>query len=419
MPHVEVNISPKVFNPAYLPYLRSPTRYQIFYGGSSSGKSRFVAQRTILDIMEGDRNYLLIRNTASTIRTSMFAELQQVIQAWDVAHLFTVNKSEMSITCHNGCQALSKGLDDVEKIKSILPKSGVITDIWGEETTEFKEDDLRQLERRLRGAAKVPKRFTMTFNPILRSHWIYKRFFSGVFADNDTEYRDDSLSILKTTYKDNRFLATEDRQVLENETDPYWRDVYTLGNWGVLGDIIFKNWSVADNVEQDHFDNYRNGIDFGYGADPFAFNRSHYDAMRGVIYITHELHEAKQTNQMIAERVGPIIGKEVVTCDSAEPKSVQELVAAGINAQGAVKGKDSINFGVQWLQQQEIVIDRQCQHTINEFELYQWQKNKDGESLPVPVKRNDHHIDAIRYSYERDMLSRSIFTMGMLQQCQM
>ncbi|MFH1547298.1 MAG: terminase large subunit, partial [bacterium] len=223
----------------------------------------------------------------------------------------------------------------------------------------------------------------------------------------DKIYRDENLVILKTTHKDNKFLNQEDRDVLEQETDSYWYDVYTLGKWGVLGNVIFENWK-AEDIPSDFvrtFDNYKNGLDFGFASDPVAFNRTHYDRTRKKIYIIEELHELGLTNPMIADELKPIVRDEVVVCDSAEPKSIQELKDNGIKAIPAIKGPDSVNFGIQWLQQQEIVISKKCQNTINEFQLYQWKKNKQGETLRQPTSKNDHHIDALRYSCEDEMPS--------------
>ncbi|MBA7557904.1 hypothetical protein ES705_50686 [subsurface metagenome] len=134
----------------------------------------------------------------------------------------------MTITCVTGYQILFRGLDDAEKLKSIIPEKGVITDILIEEATETKRDDVKQLYKRLRGKSKVLKRLTMAFNPIIRTHWIFKEYFKN-WVEGETEYHDDKLSILKTTYKDNRFLEQDDIDELENEQDPYYREVYTLG----------------------------------------------------------------------------------------------------------------------------------------------------------------------------------------------
>ncbi len=403
---ITVNISKKMFNKVYLYSLYDNTRTQIYFGGASAGKSAFVVgQRTVWDLLKGGRNYLILRNVARTSRTSTFNEVKQTIRDWKVGHLFHILEGTMTITCRaNGYQILFEGLDNVEKIKSIKPEVGVITDIVIEEATETKQDDIKQLSKRLRGKSNKPKRLVLLFNPILKSHWIYKTYFSGKFMDSDVCYSDDNLFILKTTYKDNRFLEKEDIYELENETVEYFYNVYTLGNWGTLGGVILTNWRIADLSDMhDQFINIKNGLDFGYSNDPMAFNRMHYDKMRKKLYIFHEEHEYGLTNPQIADLIGPIVGKELVTCDSAEPKSIKELQNCSIRTYGATKGKDSVNHGVQFLQQLEIIIDRQCQETINEVELYQWAKLRDGSDAGKPVDKDNHHIDDIRYAMESEM----------------
>jgi len=403
---MNINISRKVFNAVYQKYINDQTRKQIFFGGSSSGKSVFLAQRCICDLLKSERNYLIARNVGNTLRVSVFNELKKVISEWGIDGLFTISKTDLTITCKNGYQAVLKGLDDAEKIKSITPEKGIFTDIWVEEATECFEDDLTQLEKRLRGKSNVPKRITLSFNPIMKTHWIYEKYFKEWDEDKKV-LKLPGLLIVKTTYKDNKFLEKEDHIALEDETNDYFYQVYTLGNWGVLGDVIFTNWKVKDirnSAIYRTFDQFKNGLDFGYTNDPTAFNRTFYHKARKTIYIVDEFHEFGMSNEAIARRLEPIINKEYIICDSAEPKSIEELCNLGISALGARKGKDSILHGIQWLQQQKIIIDRTCQHTKNEFEQYQWKKNKDGQVMNIPVDRNNHHIDDIRYQYEDEML---------------
>lgn len=406
---ISVNVPPAVFNKAYLSHLENVARTQIFFGGSSSGKSVFLAQRAVWDVMGGRRNYLICRQVGRTVRRSVFAEVVKVINAWQVNSLFDINKSELTITCKNGKQILFAGLDDVEKLKSITPADGAITDIWVEEATETSPDSIKQLIKRQRGGRDdVPKRLTLSFNPILQSHWIHQTYFSPLaWADDQTEHNDGRLSILKTWYIHNRFLTADDVHDLENEQDEYYRDVYTFGKWGVLGDVIFKNWRVEDlSGQANQFTNYRNGLDFGFSSDPAAVAATHYDKSRKRLYIFNEFYEAGLTNDVLAEEVKQIIGNQYITCDSAEPKSIAELRQYGVRAVAADKGKDSILHGIQWLQQQEIIIDKQCINTRNEFQMYQWKKDKDGNAMRQPIEKNDHLIDALRYAYEKDMLWR-------------
>lgn len=218
----------KYVNYAYYDYLDDDTRIQIFFGGASSGKSYFIAQRIVADTVRG-RNTLVLRNVARTLRGSCWNEIVKAISKVPYKQWFTISKSEMLITAtNNGAQILFAGLDDVEKIKSITPANGVLTDIWIEEATETAYDDLKQLEKRLRGESRHPKRITLSFNPIYREHWLYREFFGG-WTDGATEHKSDGLSILKTTYLNNRFLTQDDRDALEKESDPYYHDVYTLG----------------------------------------------------------------------------------------------------------------------------------------------------------------------------------------------
>ena len=403
---IEIDVSRNVFNDVYFQYLEDPTPTQIFFGGASAGKSVFVVgQRAVLDLLKGGRNYLILRNVARTSRHSTFNEFTKVIRSWGLESYFKIKETEMEVTCINGYQAIFSGLDDVDKLKSITPKKGVITDIIVEEATETQRADVKQLQKRLRGKTQISKRLHLLFNPILKSHWIWKEYFQDRFNDSDTVYRDPFLLIQKATYKDNKFLSEQDKQALENESDEYFYNVYTLGNWGVLGGLIFNNWRVEDLISLiPTFDNIRNGLDFGFSNHPTAYNRIHYDPKRKRIYIFQEEHMYSKTNPEIATVLQPVIGNERIVCDSAEPKSIEELCRAGLDAVGAAKGKDSVKFGIQWLRQHEIIIHKQCQETINEFEQYQWKKNRLGETLDQPVDKNNHHIDAIRYALEDDML---------------
>jgi phage terminase large subunit len=246
----------------------------------------------------------------------------------------------------------------------------------------------------------------MSFNPILQTHWIFEEYFKSVgWADTQTEYHGEGLSILKTTYKDNRFLTKEDIAGLEGEKDKYFRDVYTLGNWGVLGHVIFTNWRVEDlSSMAGQFTNPRNGLDFGYSSDPAALWVSHYDAAHRTLYVYDELYETGLLNDVLSERVKGKIGAQIVVCDSAEPKSIAELQMRGISTWPAVKGKDSVLFGIQWLQQQTIVVDAECVNTQNELRQYHWKEDAGGRQLPIPVDRNNHLIDAARYALESDMI---------------
>lgn len=409
----KVNVSAKLFNPVYVPHLKNEAHTQIFFGGSSSGKSYFLAQRCVLDLLNG-RNILALRNVAGTIRRSVWNELNKAIIRMGLRDWFDVSKGELSIMAvNNGAQLLTAGLDDVEKIKSITPFRGVLTDIWIEEATEISYDDYKQLTKRLRGRADHPKRITLSFNPVFKEHWLYKEFF-GNWDEAKREYASDRLSILKTTYTDNAFLTSDDIRELENETDEYYHNVYTLGNWGVIGDVVFRNWRVEDLTElKKTCDKPMYGLDFGFSSDPCAAVKVHYDRARKTVYILEELYERGLTNSMLAGIMLRFAGNDYITCDSAEPKSIKELQNYGVRAKSAKKGPDSVEHGIQWLQGCTIVIDVRCANAKQEIQLYQWAKDKYGNSLRVPQSKDDHIIDALRYCMEDESTARYAGTVNL------
>jgi phage terminase large subunit len=401
---IHLEISPNRFNPIYLRHcLRNKRRTQIFFGGSSSGKSVALAQRCVLDVFGGKHNYLVVRNVQKTLRQSCFNEITKAISEFKLSKYFSINRSDLVITCLlNKKQILFAGLDDPEKIKSITPIDGVITDIWVEEATECGRAAVKQLDKRLRGRSSVKKRLTLSFNPILRDHWIYTEYFS-IWEDDKqfVESEEQDLSILKTTYKDNRFLEPDDIAALENESDPYYYEVYTLGNWGVLGAVIFKNWRVEDfTALEKKFPSFRHGLDWGFGVDPLAYVKCHYDRTRRRLYICDEVVAVGLLNREAADQIKPHCGRDHVVCDSAEPKSIEEIRTHGINAVGAEKGPGSVEHGIKFLQSLEIIIHPRCQTVKNEFTKYKYKEDKNGNVLPIPLDRDNHTIDAIRYALE-------------------
>ena len=391
-------------NKAYRPHLNNLHRYQIYFGGAGSGKSVFLATRCVLDTLRG-RNTLVVRQVARTLRNSCWNEILKAMNRLGLNRLFSVNKSEWTITArNNGAQILFAGLDDVEKIKSITPARGALTDVWIEEATECAYTDFKQLDKRLRGLSPHPKRLTLSFNPIARTHWIYKEFFS-IWRDDRVYSESPQVSILKTTYRDNRFLTPEDRSALENERNPYYYQVYTLGNWGVAGDVIFTNWrceTLPDPVPGE----CRMGLDFGFAADPCGFLLLRYERKERRVWVIGEIKETGLTNLALSRLLAPYASLGPIACDSAEPKSIAELRSLGIRAYPARKGPDSVLHGIQWLRQQEIILSPACAYLREELTRYQWQRDRDGVALPRPRDQDNHLIDALRYALENDMEDR-------------
>lgn len=387
-------------NDAYMPYLDATQYTQIFFGGSSSGKSFFLAQRTVIDNMHG-YNYLICRNVGNTIKKSVFNEICKSISNMRLAMFYRINKTDLTITCtRNNKQILFAGLDDVEKLKSITPIDGVLERVWIEEATEVRREAYLQLKKRLRGRTDKHKGIIISFNPVLKTHWIYKEFFAGCWDESKAIYKDARKLIVKTTYKDNQYLTPDDIYELEHETDEYFYNVYTLGNWGILGNVIYKNWTTADLSKMvATFDNINNGLDFGY-TNPNALVRCHVSEKSKTIYVFREMCKRGQTYDSLVADLKMELGHQIVTCDNEDSRGIYMLRAGGINAVPAKKGADSVLNGITWINGYKIVIDIRCQEFINEIQQYHWQTDKEGNVLERPVKKNDHLMDALRYAVE-------------------
>jgi phage terminase large subunit len=388
-------------NKAFKAAKKTNARYRVIYGGAGSGKSHYIAQETLLNMLtDKEHNYLVVRKTGKSIRNSVFRLLAQLISDYNIADYFTVNKSDMTVTCKNGASLITSGLDDVEKLKSVAG----INRIWIEEASEVSEADFTQLDLRLRGQCKLGYQMTLSFNPISELHWIKKTFFDVG--------KDDSF-ILKTTYKDNPFLDDKyikTLQDLEKQDYQYYR-IYALGEWGSLGNLVYSRWRKEDLSQQRKiFDNFFNGQDFGFAEDPTAFIRLHYDGKKKEIYITDEVYQQSMHIDELAETIRPIVKYELVTCDSSEPRSISELQRHGIRAKGAKKGPGSVEHGIRWLQGHDIIVDERCTNFIKEISSYKWREDKDGNIIPKPVDMNNHLLDALRYALEDEMTNRKVTT---------
>ena len=385
---MELNVK---LNKSYKEAKHCKARYRVLYGGAGSGKSHYMAQEIIFKMLEsGNNHYLVVRKVGKTLRNSVFRLVVGLINEYGLSAYFSVNKTEMMINCKTGSTLISTGLDDPEKIKSIAG----INQIWIEEASELDEQDFSQLDLRLRGKSNVPFQMTLTFNPISEHHWLKRVFFDVGMQDS---------YICKTTYKDNAHLDSRYEATLESlkERDPQYYKIYCLGEWGSIGNLIYSNWEKADLSEEiKQFDTIYNGLDFGFSTDPTAFIRLHYDKTRKVIYIFDEIYQTDLMTGTLAEMLKERAKKEIITCDSSEPRTIAELKQLGVNAHAAKKGPGSVASGIKWLQQHKIIVHKSCVNTIRELGAYKYREDKNGNVLPEPLGINDHLMDSLRYATE-------------------
>lgn len=384
--------------PVYRPLLKDYKRFNVWYGGASSGKSYGVTQRDIHRcITEPGRNYVILRKIDKTVKTSTFAEAKKVINSWNLQDEFKINKTDQHIICkRNGNNMLFKGMDDPEKIKSITFDNGPVTDIRFEEATEFTYEDYKQCRLRLRGEWHRPKQMTLVFNPISSLHWAKREFF-------DIPKSRERCTILKTTYKDNPFLTKEDIEDLEDfKKDPVYWKVYGLGEWGVLGNLVFNNY-VIENFDYKIYQ-YKNacyGMDFGFNHASTLIPAGFID---GELYIWNEEYVTKHTNGEFIEVIDKSewFDKENrITAESAEPDRIKEWKQAGYKISPAKKGKGSLKRGIDFLKNIKIHIHRtKAPNTAREFQLFKYREDKDGNPTDDVLEVFDDCIAGLRYATE-------------------
>lgn len=419
MANTKFKISKKCFNDIYLQQLENyNSRFNVFYGGAGSGKSHFVFQKMILKYLKyGNRKCLVVRKVSNTLRDSCFALVKSILSDWQLYEQCKINKTDLTVELPNGSHFIFKGMDDPEKIKSIAN----IDDIIVEECTEVDEFDFDQLSLRLRSRNPYNQVHCM-FNPVSKENWVYKRWFKEGAA-----YNKENTVILHTTYRDNKFLPKEYiENLLDMErTNPAYFRIYALGEFATLDKLIYTNWKEENFDFREILRTVKGSkaifsLDFGFTNDPTAFVCSILDEINKKIWIFDGFEEKGLLNDEIARKIIEMgYRKEVITCDSAEPKSIEELKRNGLDrVRGATKGKDSIINGINLLQQYEIIILPSLTWIIEEFKNYTWKKGKDGEYINIPIDKYNHSLDSLRYGVTTEIgvkkVTLSFFDRGTL-----
>lgn len=381
-------------------------RYRVVKGSRRSKKSKTTALWYISNLSKEkykEANLLVVRKTYRTLKDSCFTELKWAIKRLGLQGVWIPKESPLEIeNIETGQKIFFRGLDDPLKVTSITSEIGCICWMWIEEAYEItSEDDFDTLAESMLGDLPegLFKQITLTFNPWNEHHWLKKRFF-------DCEPDPDILAIT-TNYLCNEWLDESDRQIFEKmkKNNPRRYAVVGLGNWGIVDGLVYENWKeeTFDLKEVQKQCDLKSGfgLDFGYTNDPSAAFIGFVDLAGHKIYVWDEMYEKGLSNKKIFENItGMGYSKDRFTGDSAEPKSIDELKGYGLRITGAVKGKDSVNNGIQWIQDCEIIIHPRCVNFLTEISNYTWDKDKFGNKLNVPIDDFNHLMDAMRYGLE-------------------
>ncbi len=406
-------VSPaKTIGKGYNRFWHNKQFYRIVKGSRGSKKSKNTAVNFIYRIMKYEwANLLVIRRYSNTNKQSTYTDLKWAANKLKVAHLFKFNESMPEITyIPTGQKILFRGLDDELKITSITVDVGILCWAWFEEAYQIEtEDKFRTVVESIRGTYDDKdffKQITVTFNPWSERHWLKKVFF-----DVETKERDTFADT--TTFRVNEWLDDVDRARYMDlyRTNPRRARIVCDGDWGVAEGLVFDNFEVKDfnpNEKIKQIQETTHGMDYGFTNDPTTLVSSVVDLKRKEIWIYDEHYEkAMMTEDIYKMLRRKDLLKASITGDNAESRLISELISKGVRRlHKSVKGAGSIKQGILFLQGFKIYIHPSCEYTIEEFNTYVFDQDKEGKWLNVPVDANNHIIDALRYSMERYHLGK-------------
>ena len=397
---------PDIVGKGYGTFWRFKGRYRVCKGSRASKKSKTTALNNITRLMEYPQaNLLCVRKTYRTLKDSCFTELKWAIHRLGVDAWWDIKESPLEMTYKpTGQKILFRGLDDPLKVTSITVEVGVLCWLWIEEAYEISsEADFDTLDESIRG--EVPpglfKQITLTFNPWNEHHWIKHRFFDAA--------PDPDILAMTTNYLCNEWLDAADKKVFETmkRNNPRRYRVAGLGDWGIVDGLVYENWEErlfsVDEVRKTPGIKSAFGLDFGYTNDPTALFCGLIDTSSKTLWVFDEIYKPGMSNEDIAAAVIEAgYAKERIRADSAEPKSIDRLYALGLaHIRRARKGKDSINNGIDFIQDYKIFIHPKCVNFLTEIGNYTWDTDtKTGKKLNRPIDDFNHLMDAMRYALE-------------------
>lgn len=367
-------------------------------GSSGSSKSYSITQKIIIRCCREPIRVLVCRRYGTTIRQTVFELFKEVLKKWQLTPFIKINESDYRITFPNGSVILFSGLDEETKLLSLAN----ISTVFIEEAYEVPKSIVEQLDLRMRGAASN-QQIILAWNPISKNHWLYE------FVNNPPK----SFIFHHSTYKDNKFLKQEYIDTLEElrVRNPQKARIFCDGEWGTNTDgLVFSNWKIEDFNEFELAKKleHRTGSDLGF-IDPTTIIDSLYDRDKGKIYVFNEFYESGcQLDDVYKAMCKMNLQKATVWFDSAEPRTIDYFKKKGINAKPCIKGANSVDARIQFLQNNEIIVKPTCKNIIAELSNFSYEKDKMSDKYIEGKYTHEwsHAIDGLGYAYS-DIYTRS------------
>ena len=399
-------LTPK-FYPLYSAWKSNKYTRLVCKGGRGSAKSTNIALILVVDLMQYPVNTVCFRKVGQYLRKSVYEQIKWAIKHLGVDEYFEYKLNPLEIIYkERGNKFMFLGVDDPQKSKSIKEAQFPIARYWFEELADFKNEDevetvLNSIFRGKLENGLIYKGFFSYNPPKMKHKWVNKKYNYSFIENN--------VYVHHSTYLENPHISEEfikEAEAVKAKDETKYRLVYMgepIGN----GLVPFPNLEIRE-IEASEIaglEKFRNGVDWGYGVDPLAFVRWGYDKKKGIIYALDEYYGVGLKNRNLANYILSKGYDELVMCDSAEPKSIDELKEYDISAWGAKKGAGSVEYGEKWLSDLEaIVIDpKRTPNISREFEMIDYDTDREGNPLPRLCDSNNHTIDATRYAFSNDM----------------
>ena len=384
------------------------THYKLA-GGRGSTKSSFISLEIILGMMQDpEANAIAMRKVGRFLEESVFEQLRWAIEVLGVSDKWKVRFSPLGLSyLPFGNKIIFRGADDPQKIKSVKLKKGYFKYIWFEERSEFDgpEEERTILQSLMRGGTDYYVFYSWnppkSINSWVNQDILLERPDTIV---SHTDYR----SVPKDWLGEQFFIEAEHLR----DTKPKAYEHEYLGVATGTGGAVFENVTVRAITDEElsRFDRIKNGLDFGYGADPLAYIKMHYNKTRKRLFLFGEIYAVKLGNTKAAREIrklNPL--NHYITADSEEPRAIAALNELGLRVIGAKKGPGSVDYGMEFLSDEleEIIIDpKRCPNAAREFTSYELEQDKDGNFKGSYPDKNNHTIDAVRYGMEDAMTRR-------------
>lgn len=397
---IELNFSKKIFAEKFYPFLFDYShRWELYMGSAGSGKSYFITQKILIRALSKQGRFAVCRRYGTTLRHSCFSLFKDILKKWKLTPHCNIRETDMRITLPNGSEIIFVGLDDEEKLLSIV----TMECIFVEEAYEVPKDIIDQINLRLRGGEN--QQILLAWNPISKNSYLYELW----------EHPPENSVLIHSTYKDNPFLDEQYIRSLEELRDrnPQKARIYCDGEWGVDTDgLVYTNWKIQgfDELELAGYCEHRAGMDFGY-QDPSAIVDTEYDATNKRIYVCNEFYKRGQTLDQLVEAIELMhLTKTKIQCDSAEPRTIDFFRKHYINAVPCTKGQNSVNARIMFLQNSEIIVHPRCENVIMELSNFSYIKDrKTGRFTEDTTHEFSHSLDALGYAYS------DLYTKGRLR----